>query len=141
MQRGTKASEAEDGSRPRDQERGREGRGTQLGRAVRGEPRKATHCISGRQYLQQLQRRTQSGSVLCELSNAICPLLGLGNGPAMQIKWCESRLLNQPSMRGAVAEHGMRCQDEWSLVIGTLKNGNRCGEESRVKERNLEHPA
>lgn len=94
LQRGNKASWAEEGSRPGEGEREREV-GTQSGRAVSGEPREATHYILGRQRLLLLQRTTQSGSFLCKLSNAICPLLGLGNGPAMQIKWCESRLLNQ----------------------------------------------
>lgn len=72
-----KASLAEDGSRPRDQERGRERRGTQLGRTVRGEPRKNTRCILGRRDLLPLQRTARSGAVLCgKLSSAICPLLG-----------------------------------------------------------------
>lgn len=62
------------------------------------------------------------------------PSSWLGDGPAMQIKWCESRLLNWPSVHGAATKRVMRCQDKWNSVIRTLKNRNRRGKASRVKE-------
>ena len=75
--------------------RGKNGRGACLSRAESGEPREAARHVLGRQHLLLPQRTTLSGSSLCKLSKAICPLLGLGNGSATQIKWCESRLLTR----------------------------------------------